>query len=252
MRFPIPIGLAVPGVIDAQAGIVRRSVNLPFLENRPIARDLSEAIQKSDSPTSNIVVLMTDADAATWGEYSTMNPLPRRFAHLRIGTGIALGIVIDGVPQPRDPNRRTHLPLLVVDHSPSAGECPCGLRGCLETIASGPAITSQARAMLGITNLNKLEQAVAQGHPGALDLISNCASAILVACAAIQGEFMVDMISLGGGALFALPSLLESCHSTAKKSRNFREKTLVLGPAALGDNAGVFGAALLAQMHIGC
>jgi len=300
---PLRIGLAIPGVIDSQAGIVRRSVNLSFLDNRPIVHDLCKALQSREGLEPDSIVLTTDADAATWGEYiswrtslgATDNPvdrfprvcetdfsvrqtrahrnstssgadfpvgqaqdvcgtdfrvglgreIPRRFAHLRLGTGIALGLVIENKLLPRDPNRRTHLPLLVVDHTANALACPCGLRGCLETITSGPAISSQAHQLLGLSNLADLEIAYSKGNQTAIELIHGCAAAIRSASTAIQKEFDVDVISIGGGVMNALSSLLK-CLISAEKEALQERRLIPIVPSVLGDDAGVVGVALLA------
>src|ERR1043166_3962039 len=55
-----PIGIALPGVIDR--GIVTRSVNLPWLQGHPIPNLVQAKIGRRP-------VVMTDAEAATWGEY---------------------------------------------------------------------------------------------------------------------------------------------------------------------------------------
>ena len=131
------VGLAVPGLLDRDRSAVRRSVALPWLEGRAVAAEFTGV---SGLPC----VLLTDAEAATWGEYAAKSPAPTRFVHLRVGTGIACGAVLDGELQRLDLDRTTHLELLVVDDGPEARPCACGLRGCLETIASGRALAELA------------------------------------------------------------------------------------------------------------
>lgn len=144
------IGLALPGVIDASSQKVVRSVNLPAIQDSPIAEALSQH-------TGHAVRLVSDADAATWGEFTAwLTTLPGseehevhpnqlgNFVHLRIGTGIACGMVSAGRLQDLEPGRRGHLDVLVIDGAGDHAECPCGKRGCLELVASGRALAEQA------------------------------------------------------------------------------------------------------------
>lgn len=123
---PAPVvAVALPGILNEAGTALLRCVNLPYLENVP----LTDALKAT---CSEEVYLLTDADAATWGEYSVLHPPPPRFAHLRLGTGVALGVVAEGrcLRLPRDGLH--HLDLLVVDDGPGARLCRCGRRGCLE------------------------------------------------------------------------------------------------------------------------
>jgi glucokinase len=237
----IGVGLALPGVVDAELGVVKRCVNLPFLEGRLLRDELSKN-------TGLAVRLMTDADAATWGEYSTCAPRPRAFVHLRLGTGVACGIVVDDRLQPTDPDRKTHWKALVVDDRPEAIACPCGLRGCLETIASGPALERQT-ARMGLANgLVELQQAWERNEPTARDIVDGTSRAIADAICNLKSQIPNGaVVCLGGGVITALPCLLEE---TAKHLRSFDDdytRRVALHQSRLGDDAGVIGAAMLAR-----
>ena len=67
---------------------------------------------------------------------------PASVAFLAIGTGISAGIVLDGALLRGDNGFAGEVGHVVAD--PDGVVCACGLRGCLETIAAGPAIGRQA------------------------------------------------------------------------------------------------------------
>jgi hypothetical protein len=67
---------------------------------------------------------------------------PASVAFLAIGTGISAGIVLDGAVLRGDNSFAGEVGHVVAD--PEGVVCACGLRGCLETIAAGPAIGRQA------------------------------------------------------------------------------------------------------------
>ncbi len=230
------IGLALPGPVDRDRGILLRSVNLPFLENRPIVRELQE---KACQP----VTLWTDAEAATWAEYIAIDPAPASFAHLRIGTGVACGIIVDGefVYPPR--TNGGHLDLLVVDHSPTATKCPCGKRGCLEAIASGVSLTRNGQ------NLAALQLAYESGDEETRELVNLAARAINSAITNTVKQFGVTTIILGGGVIENLPALFDGVLRENKE--NGSVEGIAISRHKLGDAAGVIGAAILAARDAG-
>ncbi len=168
-----PIGLALPGRIDHDRGILLWALNLPYLEGWPIRDELAQA-------TGSKTVLVTDAEAATWGEYACWSGPLDRFIHLRLGTGVACAVVIDGELVRFDTQGRAHLDVLVVDESPSALVCHCGRRGCLETLASGKALEERDRRSTSefLTRANQFVQATVlreQETEGALAIHSSAA-----------------------------------------------------------------------------
>jgi len=250
------VGLALPGIVDRERGRLVRSVNLPFLESRPIREELANRIGLSIS-------LMTDADAATWGEYSACTPRPGAFVHLRLGTGVACGIVVDGRLQSTGIVRRTHWEVLVVDDGPEAAPCPCGLRGCLETIASGPALERQAATMAYEDGLAGLQSAWGRCEPAARVIVDRVADALVSGICNLKSQIqdcllpsgrgsegtdpLRVLVCLGGGVITALPCLV---HQTAIRLRSRDDdftRRVTVHPSRLGDDAGVIGAAMLAR-----
>jgi len=255
-----PIGLAVPATLDESRERVVRCVNLPFLEGQGIGNALGHRANRR-------VTLCTDAEAATWAEYvarvSGDDDDPHvtrvnRFAHLRIGTGIACGAVIDGTPVRLDQDRRTHLPFLVVDDSSMALPCRCGLCGCLETIASGAALEASAREIGFPEGLDGLQAAWRRisapsssrgpADRDVVELLERTGSAVAQAIDNLVRHFQASVVCVGGGVVDRAPSLM----SRAIAPFNGIARPPDAGApgverALLGDDAGVIGAALLAQ-----
>ena len=237
------IGLALPGILDRQLGTLVRSVNLSGLEGYPIRDELARRIQWP-------LILMTDAEAATWGEYATLEEPPRRFVHLRLGTGIACGVVVDGELQSLDEGRTTHLPALVVESGPNAKPCPCGLTGCLETVASGSALLSEAGRAGYADGLARLRHASETGDMPACQILDRATQALGVALDNLVEDFQAEVISLGGGVIDQLPILIDAATASRTESGEV-PPTKGSPPVSIersqrGDDAGVIGAALLA------
>jgi len=185
---------------------------------------------------------MTDAEAATWGEYVDFGSPATSFAHLRLGTGVACGVVVDGRLIPTDPQRRTHWPVLVVDERADAPLCPCGLRGCLEGFAGGDSIMRQARDM-GFRDLSEFEHGVHSNYEAAVRIMDQAAIGVCRAIGNLAVKFAVTNVVLGGGILAALPSLFLRVQQALAKSAS---PGVCIRMSRLGDDAGIIGAARFA------
>jgi len=237
----LTIGIALPGTLNEDRSRVVRCVNLPFFEGAAIVEELVARLDAS-------VLLMTDAEAATWGEFAVLDPSPARFAHLRLGTGVACGVVRDGRVVRLDLKRATHLPALVVDAGEGAAACPCGLRGCLETIAAGPAIVRRAMERGIAADLSTLERKCHNGDTSALALLDEIASAVGCAVMNLGHAYGVTQVSLGGGVLALFPYLRRRVTGAGAGTKGLlSDIDVALFAARLGDDAGLLGAARLAR-----
>lgn len=235
------IGLALPCSLSSDRSRVVRCVNLPFLEGvcvaAPFAADLAVRCH-----------VATDAEAATWAEYAARERDAERFAHLRIGTGVGLGVVVDGQLQRLDSDRTTHADILVVDRSSTAPPCPCGRRGCLEVFASGPALQRSLLKVGQHGGLAGLQEAIVLGDEEARCVVTRVAQAIGHAILNVVERFHVQTVCLGGGVVEHLPCIVDAVRQAIPQSnRACSDKTLAVEPSRCGDDAGVLGAALLSR-----
>lgn len=233
----IAVGLALPGLIDPQRGCLVRSVNFPFLEEFPIRSAVAQA-------TGYPVELMTDAAAATWGEYRALKPPSPDLAHLRLGTGVACGVVRRGELLPLDAGRIRHLEVLVVEHGTEAMPCRCGLRGCLETIASGRALEEQWSTAHGAGGLYGLREALLRNDSEARRIIERACGGLHRAIAQVAREFGMALVNLGGGVLAHFPEIADKVLADMDAG-----DAIMVRRAVLGDDAGVIGAALRAMRN---
>lgn len=124
------IGIGIPGVIDLDRGRVRHAVNLG-VEDLELTAVLAARFGVP-------VVIENDVNAAALGAARLLD-LSEPTAYLNVGTGLAAGTVVNGRIW-----RGARGGAGEIGHIPadSAGAlCGCGQRGCLETVASGSALT---------------------------------------------------------------------------------------------------------------
>ncbi|HEV2125359.1 MAG TPA: ROK family protein, partial [Chloroflexota bacterium] len=133
------IGAGAPGSIDWRRGVFGGATNLAW-------RDL--ALADSLRERYGVPALLdNDVNVAAWGELSFGGwsvPI-QNLVFIAVGTGIGCGIIESGriVRGRRSAGEIGHIPIF--EHGP---QCKCGMIGCLEAVASGPALGSVARALV--------------------------------------------------------------------------------------------------------
>jgi predicted NBD/HSP70 family sugar kinase len=151
------IGLGIPGRVQPDTGLVESAVNLGWsqLAVGPLLA------QRLGVPCR----LENDARAAALGAYRAGEEQRfQNWAYISVGTGIAAGLILSGRLY-----RGPHGMAGEIGHSivqPGGPRCACGLHGCLEALASGPAILREARCRLE-TTANTCGPSLLQA-PGAL------------------------------------------------------------------------------------
>src|ERR687886_1129538 len=255
------IGLGVPGVTDPEAGLTL------FLPNLPGAWRGVPAVAILTRLSGYGVAMINDARAFTLAEATVgAGRGARTVVGLTLGTGIGGGIAIDG---------RLHLGIDgtagEVGHQtidPAGPPCGCGNRGCLEAFASGPAITALGiKAVLqGLTtrigtlaehDLNRITpetiwQAAEEGDEVASEILERVGGYLGVGIANLVSILSPDRVVIGGGVARLGERLLGPVRAQVRARCNATPIDRVwVGPAALGPEAGVVGAAIWAVQRIG-
>ncbi|MFB3816743.1 MAG: ROK family protein [Candidatus Methylomirabilales bacterium] len=134
------VGVCSPGPLDRAAGVVLSPPNLPGWDRVPLVSRLRAAFGLP-------VVLDNDANAAALAEFRYgAGRGACSLAYFTVSTGIGGGIVLDGKLRHGVGDAAGEFGHMTV--LPDGPACPCGNRGCLETLASGTAIARAARERL--------------------------------------------------------------------------------------------------------
>jgi glucokinase len=227
------VGVVVPGVVDEAEGIGVFSANLGW-RDFPFRLLLTE---RTGLPVS----FGHDVRAGGLAEHRLGSARGRTdVVIMPIGTGIAAALMIGG---------RLHVHGGELGHvDVGHGEpCGCGQRGCVETVASSAAIARRYSARTGknVDRASVVADLVRAGDPDAVavwhDAVDALAKGILIAATLLGPEAVV----LGGGLALAGDLLIEPLRKRLAELIVFqRQPDLLL--AALGDEAGCLGAALMA------
>ena len=239
------IGVGVPGFIRMKEGLITNSNNLPYLENVPVRDIVSDRLGAR-------VILENDANAAALGEkWIGAGRDVDDLVLLTLGTGIGGGIIANGrivrgfVGMAGELGHTTIVP--------TGNPCGCGNQGCLEKHASATAVTAMAHLMhLGedLTAKDVFDLAQQPGEKGdkARSIFRVMGEALGITLATLVNTFNFPLYLLSGGVLAAWdlfePSMLRTLEQRSYTYRATVNETRV-AKAALGNEAGLFGAAYL-------
>jgi glucokinase-like ROK family protein len=250
------VGVAIPGHVDPEDGSVSMAVNLG-ITHLPLGSMLQTELGipifvEHDARAAALWLSEQAADGSTQA--------PTSVAFLAIGTGISAGVMLDGALLRGDNGIAGEVGHVVAD--PDGIVCACGLRGCLETIASGPAIARQADEAMAAGR-----RTVLSTHPGAADVFRASAAGDEVSveitdrvadhlARAVRSLILtlgVSRVVIGGGVAAAGPALLDPIRSRIARER----AASPLVRAAMGDatvellsptqTPGARGAAMIAR-----
>lgn len=250
------VGIGFPGLVDQRSGAVLQTPNMPF-QGTPFRA----LFQKK----WNVPVFMgNDADCAAIGEYWS------GAAHgcdpaliITLGTGIGGGLISRGKLFTGYPNGSMEIGHMVID--PDGPLCGCGSRGCFEQFGSATALIRAAKSRMesapdsilwtlcgGIPDQLKgaaVFQAAGMADPAAMEVLDTYTSWLAIGISNLINILKPEIICLGGGISHAADSLLLNPLREKVHRRTFDKGAHVrLERAALGNDAGLIGAAMLCRM----
>jgi glucokinase len=254
---PVAAGMGVPGLCDVALGITRFLPNLPTQwRDVPVCDVLAPQI---GCP----VYLLNDVRTATLGEltYGHGRGRATTMVFFALGTGIGGGVVVDGKLRLGPLGAAGELGHQIVQ--PDGPLCGCGNRGCLETLASGPAISAQGMWLLasgrapalhalvdgdpGRITPREMAQAAEAGDEAVRDALLRAAEFLGIGVANVVVTLHPDLVVLGGGVAQIGDLLFDAVRETVRRRvRMFPVDDIRILPSLLGNRAGMLGGLALA------
>jgi glucokinase len=246
------IGFGIPSLMDRDRAFSRECVHLP-LAGVPFRDLMSERL---DRP----VVVDNDANCALLAEARAGAAQGARGALLlTLGTGIGGGVLVDGAIYRGPGGSAGELGHVVVEVD--GRECPCGNRGCLETVVSGTAIGAAAAEIAEADPESAIARArtagrdvtgalvtelAGEGDPDALAILAEAGRKLGAGLSGLANAFNPEVIVIGGGASAAGELLLGPAREELGRRALGPNRGVAVVPAHFGPEAGMLGAAVLA------
>lgn len=233
----VAVGICSPGPIDHKTGMIIDPPNLRW-HHVPFASMLSERLNLP-------VYLEHDAKASALGEFHFgAGRGARDMALIIVGTGIGAAMILDGELYRGANDAAGEVGHITVDlHGPI---CTCGSKGCVETLAGGPAIMAaySYATRKSITSAKEVADAALAGDDIALQVFERAGRALGAAIATMAMLNDITTFVLFGSVVQAGDLLLEPARRAipdyAHKSISARVRVVV---GELGNDAGILGAA---------
>ncbi|MFD4953638.1 ROK family protein [Streptomyces sp. NPDC058451] len=239
------LGIGSAGPVDASAGTVS-PVNVPGWRDYPL-------VERARAATDGLPVeLIGDGVAITAAEHWQGAARGHDNALcMVVSTGVGGGLVLNGRLHPGPTGNSGHIGHISVDLD--GDPCPCGSRGCVERLASGPNIARRALDQGwrpgpdGDTSAAAVAAAARAGDPVAVASFARAARALAAGIAATATLVEIDIAVIGGGVAKAGDVLLAPLRRalTDYATLSFVRR-LTVAPAQTGTDAGLVGAAAAA------
>ena len=233
------VGLAIPGIVDDEAGIAEFSV-APAWTDLPL-RDLISTRLGLPVALGHDTRIGGLAEGRAGAARSC-----RDYLFVTLGTGVGGMVCLDGSPRLGPHHRAAEIGHVVVD--PLGVECGCGQRGCLETIASATGIVRMYGDGPGPesrVSAREVAERAAAGEPRAVEVWQTAVSALATTLVTAITVLDLSLVVLGGGVAQAGDQLLVPLRRELAARLTFQSAPELVR-AELGDEAAVLGSALIA------
>ena len=248
------IGVCAPGPLNPQTGVVINPPNLPCWRNFPLAAEIARVYRLP-------VRVDNDGNAAAlaealWGAGRGY----RNVFYATIGTGIGSGIIFDGRIYHGRTGAAAEGGHMSIDYR--GPRCGCGKLGCIEALASGPAIARRASEQIAAGRPSRIlehaggqvdrissemvGQAYRAGDPLAKEVLQETAMLLTVWLGNVVDLLEPDVMILGGGAASLLQPFFEEIRDQLPRwCVNSQCQDIPLLAAHYGTDAGIAGGAAL-------
>jgi glucokinase len=251
------IGICAPGPLDPQTGVIINPPNLACWRDFPLAKKVADAYH---------VAVKVDNDAnsaafaeARWGAGRDY----KNIFYATIGTGIGTGIILDGRIYHGRTGAAGEGGHVSIDYR--GPRCSCGKLGCIEVLASGPAIAKRARAKLAALSSSKSSELLSLAKGSMEAVTTEMVGKAYATRDAVARETLretIDLLSLwlgnmvdvldpeaiiigGGAATVLLPLFDQISELLPKYCVNPRAHEIAVLPAHYGADSGIAGGAAL-------
>ncbi|MFJ9037499.1 ROK family protein [Streptomyces sp. NPDC102406] len=239
------VGIGSAGPVDRTAGTVS-PVNVPGWRDFPLVARVRTRAGGLPVELVGDGVAMTAAEHWQGAARGHDNALC-----MVVSTGVGGGLILNGQLHPGPTGNAGHIGHISVDLDGDA--CPCGARGCVERIASGPNIARRALAdgwrpgADGDASAAAVARAAHAGDRVALASFERAAQALAAGIAATATLVEIDIAVIGGGVAKAGDVLFAPLRRALRDyaTLSFVQR-LTLAPASTGTDAGLVGAAAAA------
>lgn len=247
------IGIGTPGIADNVNGTIPYSNNLDF-HDVPVRKYIQEHINKP-------VYVANDANAAAYGEFVAGAAKGAKDAVcITLGTGVGAGIIVDGKILTGSNLAGAELGHIVIEVD--GPQCTCGRKGCFEVFSSATGLIRMTKEAMEADPASVMHKMAAEdgkvsarlafnamraGDKSAKEVVDKYIKYLAAGITNAINIFQPDVLCIGGGVCNEGDPLMVPMRELVKKEVYTRmlDKNTRIEVAALGNDAGIIGAAFL-------
>jgi len=239
----IAIGIGLPGPVQHNTG---RPINPPIMPGWDRFDVPGWVQQHLEVP----VLVDNDVNIMALGERAFAFPNVEHFIFVKVATGIGSGVISSGLLQRGAQGIAGDIGHVQIPRGAGI-PCHCGNRGCLEAMASGPAIASALRtAGIEVETGQDVVELVKRGNIEAIQAVRQAGrdiGEVLTACVSLMNP---SVIAIGGSMAQAGEHLIAGVREVVyTRSMPLATEHLSIVQSSAGPNAAIIGASMLAIHH---
>jgi predicted NBD/HSP70 family sugar kinase len=239
----LAIGVGLPGPVEYSSG---RPINPPIMPGW----DRFDVRGTLDAHFHVPVLVDNDVNIMALGERETAWPDVDHLIFVKVATGIGSGLISGGILQRGAQGIAGDIGHVQVPRGVDV-PCHCGNRGCLEALASGPALAAALRDLdLEVDSNQNVVDLVKRGNLEAIQAVRQAGrdlGEVLTACVSLINP---SVIVIGGSMAQAGDQLIAGVREVVyTRSMPLATQHLQIVQSGAGPDAAVIGASMLAIHH---
>ncbi|SDX12147.1 glucokinase [Arthrobacter sp. cf158] len=238
------MGIGLPGPVEHDTG---RPVKPPIMPGWD-GFDVVTYVQRS-LPVP--VLVDNDVNIMALGERTAYWPDHDNFLFIKVATGIGAGIISSGELQRGANGTAGDLGHVRVPRGDDV-LCRCGNHGCLEALASGPAVARQLQSQgLDASTGADVLRLVGEGNLQAIQALRQAGRDVGDVLATVVNLLNPSMIIIGGSVGEAGEHLVAGIREVVyRRSLPLATTHLRIGISMAGDRAAILGASQMVTQHV--
>ena len=239
----IAIGIGLPGPVEHSTGMPINPPIMPGWDRFDVPRYVQQHLEVP-------VLVDNDVNIMALGEQAYSWPSTQHMIFVKVATGIGSGVISSGLLQRGAQGIAGDIGHVQIPRGAGV-PCHCGNRGCLEALASGPAIAAELRRSgLAVETSQEVVDLVKQGNIDAIQAVRQAGrdiGEVLTACVSLMNP---SVIAIGGSMAQAGEHLIAGVREIVyTRSMPLATGHLSIVQSTAGANAAVLGASMLAIHH---
>lgn len=240
----VGLGVGLPGPVEHSTG---RPTSPPIMPNWDGFDVVGHLRQGFPAP----ILVDNDVNIMALGEHQAVWPDVEDLLFVKIATGIGAGIISDGTLQRGAQGAAGDLGHIAVPGGPP-NPCRCGNLGCLEAVASGPAVAARLREQgFAVGSNQELVDLVRSGNVDATLAIRQAGREIGAVLATCVNLLNPSVIVIGGAVVAVGEHLLAGIREVVyTRSLPLATQHLRIVGSRTEGRAGVLGASAMVTQHV--